>query len=106
MQHIYAVLFAGSITLLLAVIILYFDYGFWRDKYSRSDVITEEGAAHIPNGVEVQSPGKLIGSFLEEASVRFKELNSSKSTLLDGKEVYSKDKSTTSEDLKAEYIQN
>ena len=37
MQHIYAVIFAGSITALLAAIILYVDYGFWHERYVRNE---------------------------------------------------------------------
>ncbi len=106
MQHVYALVFAGSVTLLLAVIILYFDYGFWRDKYSRSDTLAkEEMISSAPNEPKGQSPSALIGSFLEEASLRFRKLNYSKNSLLESKDVYRQDEATTSQNVQVESFQ-
>ncbi len=96
MQHVYAVLFAGSLTFFLAVVILYFDYGFWRDTYSRNDdLVAVENKTATTSKLETQSPQALIGSFMEEAAVRFRSLNMSKENLLDGKEMYTKEGTST-----------
>ena len=36
----YGFIFAGSITALIAGFILYTDYGFWHERYQRSDDLT------------------------------------------------------------------
>ena len=95
MQHVYAAIFAGSITFLLTAVILYFDYGFWHEKYRRDEVL-ETKSALDPMGT-VQSPGEMIGSFFKEASIKLKEINLSGTNLLEGKDVYTKDVATTTD---------
>ena len=88
MQHIYAAIFAGSITFLLAITILYFDYGFWHERYRRDEVLETDTASQQ---VAVQSPGDMIGGFLKEAGEKLKTIDISGSNLLEGKDVYMKD---------------
>ncbi len=89
MQHVYAVFFSGAVTLFLGAFILYFDYGFWRDKYSAQDSIVVEKQQE--KDVETISPGQMMDGFLKEVGVRMQALKSTKDTLLEGKELYTKD---------------
>lgn len=86
MQHVYALLFSGVITTIIAIIILYSNYGFWRDTYIRSDtgVATGNGDTNIIT----ESPKDVIGSFLEEASVRLRAISADKKEFFEGTEVY------------------
>ena len=87
LQHLYAIIFAGSITILLAAVILYVDYGFWHEKYSRADGI--EVIDTTEPMVTVRSPGDMIGSFFTEASNKLKTIDVSASAeVLTGKETY------------------
>jgi hypothetical protein len=95
MQHVYALFISGVITMVLASAILYFDYGYWHERYSRSDaMITDTEMKNAPV-TQTVSPGEMLGDFFKEASVRIQALNETKATILDGKEVYSKDSTTT-----------
>lgn len=85
-QHVAAGVFAGIVTALIAAIILYYDYGFWRDTYSKQD----ENPVVEDTMVTVQSPSEMIGGFLQEATSKFKAINVSKENLLQGKDSYSK----------------
>jgi cell division protein FtsB len=89
MQHVYALVFSGAVTLLLGAFILYFDYGFWRDKYSAQDVVLVEKQQE--KVVETVSPGQMMDGFLKEVGVRMQALKTTKDTLLEGKEMYTKD---------------
>lgn len=86
-QHMSALLFAGVMTLLIAVAILYFDYGMWRDTYTRGEQ-TEEVPSYNDDAVTVQSPGHMIGSFLKEASTKLRDIDLSNT--VQGKESYSR----------------
>ena len=97
MQHVYAVVFAGVITALLAAIILYYDYGFWRTKYSRGDDLeilsTKKDVTDTADTlVTVTSPGAMIGNFLKEAGERARSINTDTSSFLKGKVEYTKEK--------------
>ena len=88
MQHVYAVVFSAILTSITASLVLYYDYGFWHEKYTRT-----EDTHQVSNSqnVTVQSPGQMLGSFFQEANARFKSINTSTSSMLNGKEVYTKD---------------
>lgn len=91
MQHVYALTFASLVTGLMAAFILYYDYGFWRDTYSRNEVVVSEQAgdgASKEATVETLSPKDMLGSFLEEAGARYRALATSSKDLLNGKEEY------------------
>lgn len=89
MQHVYAIIFAGSVTLFLAICILYFDYGLWHEKYRRDEVLTQQEGNDT--SITVVSPGDMIGGFLKEAGQKLKSINTDGTTLLQGKDVYTKD---------------
>jgi hypothetical protein len=91
MQHVYAAVFAGSVTVMLAAVILYFDYGFWHEKYNRNESLTESYSSTNTKqeDLTVQSPSDMIGSFLKEAHNKFTSIGSeSKSGFLQEKETY------------------
>ena len=91
MQQVYAVLFSGAITMGVAAFILYSDYGFWRETYNRNDIV--EGKKTVKETVvDVQSPGDMMGDFLREAKAKVKTINVSSSNILQGKDVYNKEK--------------
>lgn len=91
-QHIYVGLFSAAITGLIAAAILYYDYGFWRDQYRR-DENTLTVIANPKESIVVQSPGDMFQGFLQEAGEKFKTLGASGTSLLENKEVYTKDES-------------
>lgn len=90
-QHIYGVIFAGSITALIAFFILYVDYGFWHERYLQKDevVIIEEGPPHGDSFNEKgKKPSDLFSDFFKEAETRFKSIDTSGKNFLNGKESY------------------
>ncbi|MBP6948542.1 MAG: hypothetical protein KBC41_00170 [Candidatus Pacebacteria bacterium] len=87
-QHVYGVVFAGTITSLIAFFILYIDYGFWHERYINDDIVK---IANEEEQVKLESPTKMFGSFLEEAGERFKEIKIPNKALLEGKESYSQE---------------
>ncbi len=85
MQHMYGFLFAGSITALIAGFILYTDYGFWHERYTRQDetlVIRDEG--------EPEPPSKMLSRFIEQARTQFGTIGKTGSSILEGKETYTR----------------
>jgi hypothetical protein len=86
-QHVYAVIFAGSITILLACVILYVDYGFWHEKYIKSRDDTSDLTV-TPS--EPESPGTMFSRFFGEAQDRFKTIDTSGSDFLKGKETFTR----------------
>ncbi|MDQ5962907.1 MAG: hypothetical protein QG653_714 [Patescibacteria group bacterium] len=68
-QHVHAIIFAGSITACLAVVILYAQYDYWHATYTREDdvVIVEEET------VAIASPVETLARLFSEGKVRFKE---------------------------------
>lgn len=86
MQHVYAVTFSGTVTLFLAAIILYVDYGFWHEKYQRTEEVKTQDKEFV-----TESPVQMLGNFFEEASERFKSIEKSGGSFLEGKEIYSRD---------------
>ncbi len=89
MQHVYAIVFSGAVTLFLGSIILYFDYGFFRDKYSAQDSVVVEKQQE--KEVDTISPGQMMDGFLKEVGMRMQALKTTKDSFLEGKEMYSKD---------------
>ena len=94
MQHVYAATFAGSVTLLIAIAILYFDYGLWHERYRRTDdivVTSKQEQGQDQSLITVQSPGEMIGAFIKEATVKIKAIDTSGANVLKGKDVYNKE---------------
>lgn len=73
----------------IASAILYFDYGFWRERYARTDVV--EGATLADTPLQTESPGEMMSSFFREASSKIKGIHASSSNFLGGKEEYKKE---------------
>lgn len=83
-QHVHAFMFAGTITGLIAIFILYTDYGFWHERYTSDDLVL--GQAEPAFGPE--SPGESVARFWLEAKERFGQIGRSGGGLLEGKETY------------------
>jgi hypothetical protein len=82
----YAAFFAGVITLLLGLVILYFDYDLWNEKYSRrEDALEEIVSAPTSDAVSSQSPQDMMSDFFKEASQKLNAIN------LNGTETYTKE---------------
>lgn len=93
MQHMYALLFSGVVTAILGAAILYFDYGFWHERYSRSEVMVTNTEVKAAPEVTTISPGEMLGSFFKEATIRVQAIK--ETTILEGKEIYLKEATTT-----------
>lgn len=98
MQQLYAFSFSGAITFLLAVSILYFDYGFWHDRYSRSEDLAPLAVEQAKPEIETISPGAMVSGFFKEVSDRAKEMKANTPRFLEGKEVYSTSESTSTKE--------
>lgn len=92
-QHIAAALFAGGVTLLLGVAILYFEYGFWHDRYDSREQETITVHEEPDPIIEVRSPKDMLTSFAKEAVVRLRDIKVTKPDLLEGKDVYTREAS-------------
>lgn len=88
MQHIYAFIFAGTITAIIAGFILYTDYGFWHERYRRDEVLSDVAT----NTIESVSPNEMISNFFKEAKTQLNNISNAGTSILQGKETYSKDK--------------
>lgn len=93
MQHVYAIIFAGSITLLIASIILYVDYGFWHERYVRKDdIVIASSTETIARPTPIpESPLEMFSRFMDEAKVQFNAIGTGGQELLKGKETYVND---------------
>ena len=97
MRHVYAAIFAGGCTCILAATILYFDYGFWHERYSRSDTLEVTEVKNINDSqISVLSPGAMISDFFKEAIVKLGTIDLSRKNLLEGKDIYIKEAATSS----------
>lgn len=67
-QRFHAVIFAGTITFLLAALILYAQYGFWHTVYDSREVVVRE-----EEPVAFGSPLETFSRLFTEGKVRFKE---------------------------------
>jgi hypothetical protein len=86
LQHAYAFIFAGSITSLIAFVILYTEYGFWHEKYVRDEsVVVEMQSTSVPPLSEVFS------RFLDDIKAEFGSINDTGSSFFEGKETYIRD---------------
>lgn len=91
MQHVYSAAIAGSITVMIAAVILYVDYGFWHERYIREDLTVVDSELNSPSSVVPESPTEMFSRFFDEAKVQLKDINTSRQELLKGKETYVKD---------------
>ena len=89
MQHMHAIVFAGSITALLAGIILYTNYGFWHERYQRADdLVVGTTVTNFP--AESESLGEMLSRFWNEPHTQFGSIGDKGATLLEGKETYTR----------------
>lgn len=94
MQHMYAIVFAASITALIAFVILYADYGFWHERYTADNTSTTKVSSNelsTTTEIKPESPSEMIIRFFNEAKIQLQNINASGSDLLRGKETYSSD---------------
>jgi hypothetical protein len=86
---LHAFVFAGTITFVIAAVVLYYDYGFWHEHYSRGndDVVV---ASSTSNQGLNESPFDALSRFFGEARDQFKGVASSSTSIFEGKESYSK----------------
>lgn len=89
MQHLYAVIFSAVVTLLLGALILYVDYGFWRERYYRTDEVST-----TQKEIVSESPFEMMSDFFKEARVRFNDVEASGQDFLEGKEVFIREDGT------------
>ena len=86
LQHIYAAVFAASITGLIAFAVLYIDYGFWHERYIRDDMEVVSTSTMVSKPAPTpESPATMLSRFFGEAKTRLQEINVS------GKEIYTKE---------------
>lgn len=83
-QQLHAFVFASVITGITAFLILYYDYGFFHDKYTRK----EESSLEEIHTDPLPSPTSALGNFFGEVKYRFGALGSGSADLLHGKDVY------------------
>lgn len=86
-QHIYAAVFAGSITIVVAMIILYVDYGFWHERYVRDDLTVASTTASVSTPIP-ESPGEMFSRFFGEAKGRLHSIDMPTKDMFIGKETY------------------
>jgi hypothetical protein len=97
MQHLYALTAAGSITALIGIAILYFDYGLWQERYDRRETVPVTTVTpEKTSDIEPPSPKTMINSFLDEVGAQLKDLKTKKDSLLEGKETYTHEEPTQS----------
>lgn len=85
-QQLHALFFSASVTIFFAACILYFDYGFWHERYQKSEEITVEQKIEATS----LSPTDLFSGFFREAGEKLDTVKKGGSALLEGKESYSK----------------
>lgn len=84
-QKIHAGFFAGVITLFLAFIWLYYEYGFWNEKYNRTE---ETVKAQQEQKYLNTSPFDMLSNIYNEGILRAKQINISPSSLLESSTTY------------------
>ena len=86
MQQVHALVFSGTITIGLAAGILYFDYGFWHDRYDRNAEAVFEAKVEETS----LSPAEMFAQLLEESQAKIEVVKNGGNALLEAKETYSK----------------
>lgn len=89
-QHVYAVIFAGSITALIAFVILYVDYGFWHERYVREDSLVVSATISAQEKAP-ESPSVMFSRFFSEAKDRLRDIKMPDKNTLQGTETYTSD---------------
>ncbi len=89
-QHVHAIIFAGAITLLLAVAILYIQYGYWHGSYERAEVVQNENETLI-----TETPKETLIRLFGEGKERFNQAISTLSPLEGGEVTFDRSATTT-----------
>jgi hypothetical protein len=84
-QHVHAIAFAGIITALISGVLLYTEYGFWHETY-----VAEDALVVVDPNAPVVSPSESFKRFFEQARDNFRNMGTSTSGLLEGKETFSR----------------
>jgi hypothetical protein len=84
-QHLHAIAFAGLITIAIACVLMYTEYGFWHETYRADTLIADETGT-----TTAEPPNASLPNFFREAAARFHSIGSSSANLLEGKETYTK----------------
>lgn len=86
-QHVVALTVAGFFTAIFALLILYFDYGFFNDSYSRKEDIGDTAIRKSTT----ESPTSMFGTFFREAQDRFRSIPKVTNGFFESSEVYKKE---------------
>lgn len=85
-HKIYAGFFAGIITLAIAGIWLYYQYGFWNDKYV-IDNGNDIDKIEVQNNIS-ESPLNVLKNIYNESIIRYKFINISPKSFLESSTTY------------------
>jgi hypothetical protein len=88
-QHVHTLILSSAVTFLVAVAILYFDYGFWHEKYNRKDDLIVDSSLFSSTST-LKSPNEVLSNFWDEAKRRMSDIGTSSARLLEGKEEYTR----------------
>lgn len=101
-KHFHAFVFAGSITALLAVLMLHFEYGFWRETYVQNETVLKKKIEQ-----ETLPPNEMFSRFFQEVKEKAEGVSLGKNPLLEGKKTYSKkDDFLSSTSSESTYLQD
>lgn len=89
-QRLHAIVFASVITGMTAFLILYYDYGFFHDVYVQKDADMQ-----VITGADVSSQTDTLAGFFSEAKKRFSAIGAGSAGILQGKDTYINNSSTT-----------
>jgi ABC-type lipoprotein release transport system permease subunit len=89
-QHVHAIVFAGTITLALAVTILYVQYGYWHGSYERKEVVETSEET-----VLTETPKETLVRLFAEGKTRFNDAVSTLSPLEGGEVTFDRNATTT-----------
>lgn len=72
-KHAHAFLFAFTITMFFVVLVLYYDYGFFRTTYDRNEFVKEDVVSENQN--QMESPLQAFVNIFKDANKMFKDIN-------------------------------
>lgn len=78
-QHMHGLVFAGVITGVLVSFVLYTQYGFFHEQYTREETSLVTATSTIPHTIP-QSPSGVLESFILEGSARLRAVFTSTSS--------------------------
>jgi len=93
-QQLHAALFAGTITLILALLILYLEYGYWHTSYNRS---YHASSTNNDETVLTETPSQTIARLWGEGKDRLIGIQSSFHPLTGGGTTFDRSATNTKE---------